>query len=104
VRHNAEAIALYDGARVEANQLRKRLTSVIGNFKLLIPWQRHLTFFTAAYDNAAGLVLCFPGCQCSDEALIEGSGSKNNMLEALPHCRTILLEPSTAQHMRGIES
>ena len=58
-RDNAEAIALYDGARDEAHQLRRRFASVVNNFKLLILWQRHLTFFTAAYDNAAGLVPYF---------------------------------------------
>lgn len=58
-RDNAEAIALYDGARDEAHQLRRGFANVIRNFKLLILWQRHLTFFTAAYDNAAGLVPYF---------------------------------------------
>jgi vitamin B12/bleomycin/antimicrobial peptide transport system ATP-binding/permease protein len=58
-RDNSEAIALYQGARDEANQLRGRFASVVGNFKLLILWQRHLTFFTSAYDNAAGLVPYF---------------------------------------------
>lgn len=58
-RDNAEAIALYDGARDEAGQLRSRFSRVVSNFKLLILWQRHLTFFTAAYDNAAGLVPYF---------------------------------------------
>jgi vitamin B12/bleomycin/antimicrobial peptide transport system ATP-binding/permease protein len=51
-RDNAEAIALYDG-------LRSRFAKVVNNFKLLILWQRHLTLFTAAYDNAAGLVPYF---------------------------------------------
>jgi putative ATP-binding cassette transporter len=58
-RDNAEAIALYDGARDEAHQLRRRFARVVNNFKLLILWQRHLTLFTAAYDNAAGLVPYF---------------------------------------------
>ena len=58
-RDNAEAIALYDGAHDEADQLRRRFTNVVNNFKLLILWQRRLTFFTAAYDNAAGLVPYF---------------------------------------------
>ena len=58
-RDNAEAIALYDGARDEAHQLRRRFANVVNNFKLLILWQRHLTLFTAAYDNAAGLVPYF---------------------------------------------
>jgi vitamin B12/bleomycin/antimicrobial peptide transport system ATP-binding/permease protein len=58
-RDNAEAIALYNGARDEAHQLRQRFAKVVDNFKLLILWQRHLTLFTAAYDNAAGLVPYF---------------------------------------------
>ena len=48
-----------DGARDEAHQLRRRFAKVVNNFKLLILWQRHLTLFTAAYDNAAGLVPYF---------------------------------------------
>jgi vitamin B12/bleomycin/antimicrobial peptide transport system ATP-binding/permease protein len=58
-RDNAEAIALYDGARDEANQLHRRFANVVNNFKLLILWQRRLTVFTAAYGNAAGLVPYF---------------------------------------------
>ena len=58
-RDNAEAIALYDGARDEAHQLGRRFARVVKNFKLLILWQRHLTLFTAAYDNAANLVPYF---------------------------------------------
>ena len=54
-RDNAEAIALYDGARDEAHQLHRRFARVVSNFKLLILWQRHLTLYTAAFDNAAGL-------------------------------------------------
>jgi vitamin B12/bleomycin/antimicrobial peptide transport system ATP-binding/permease protein len=58
-RDNAEAIALYDGANDEAQQLRRRFARVISNFKLLILWQRHLTLYTAAFDNAAALVPYF---------------------------------------------
>jgi vitamin B12/bleomycin/antimicrobial peptide transport system ATP-binding/permease protein len=58
-RDNAEAIALYDGAHDEADQLGRRLGNVIRNFKLLILWQRHLNLFTIAYDNAANLVPYF---------------------------------------------
>jgi vitamin B12/bleomycin/antimicrobial peptide transport system ATP-binding/permease protein len=58
-RDNAEAIALYDGARDEAHQLGRRFARVVNNYKLLILWQRHLTLFTAAYDNAANLVPYF---------------------------------------------
>ncbi len=58
-RDNAEAIALYQGARDEAKQLRGRFAGVVKNFKLLLLWQRHLMFFTSAYDNVAGLVPYF---------------------------------------------
>ena len=58
-RDNAEAIALYDGARDEAHLLQGRFANVIANFKLLILWQRNLTFFTSGYDNAANLVPYF---------------------------------------------
>jgi len=58
-RDNAEAIALYDGAVDEAQQLRRRFAHVVDNFKQLLLWQRHLTLFTAAFDNAAGLVPYF---------------------------------------------
>ena len=58
-RDNAEAIALYRGGPYEERQLRSRFANVLRNFKLLLLWQRHLTLFTAAYDNAAGLVPYF---------------------------------------------
>jgi vitamin B12/bleomycin/antimicrobial peptide transport system ATP-binding/permease protein len=58
-RDNAEAIALYNGAGHEMRQLGRRFAHVVKNFKLLILWQRHLTLFTAAYDNAAGLLPYF---------------------------------------------
>jgi putative ATP-binding cassette transporter len=58
-RDNAEAIALYRGGPYEERQLQSRFARVIQNFKLLLLWQRHLTLFTAAYDNAAGLVPYF---------------------------------------------
>ena len=58
-RDNAEAIALYDGARDEAHHLKQRFAKVIANFKLLILWQRHLALFTNGYDNAAALVPFF---------------------------------------------
>jgi putative ATP-binding cassette transporter len=58
-RDNAEAIALYRGAPYEERQLQGRFAKVVRNFKLLLLWQRHLTLFTAAYDNAANLVPYF---------------------------------------------
>jgi vitamin B12/bleomycin/antimicrobial peptide transport system ATP-binding/permease protein len=58
-RDNAEQIALYQGAKDEARQLSKRFAHLLRNFKLLLLWQRHLTFFTEAYDDAANLVPYF---------------------------------------------
>jgi putative ATP-binding cassette transporter len=58
-RDNAESIALYHGEQDEARNLKDRFVHVVSNYKLLLLWQRHLTFFTAAYDNAAGLVPYF---------------------------------------------
>jgi vitamin B12/bleomycin/antimicrobial peptide transport system ATP-binding/permease protein len=58
-RDNAEQIARYQGARDEARQLSTRFARVLGNFKLLILWQRHLTFFTEGYDDLANLVPYF---------------------------------------------
>jgi vitamin B12/bleomycin/antimicrobial peptide transport system ATP-binding/permease protein len=58
-RDNAEAIALYRGAPHEERQLQSRFTNVVGNFKFLLLWQRHLALFTNFYDNAAGLVPYF---------------------------------------------
>lgn len=58
-RDNAEPIAFYGGEDYEAGQLRSRFARVVRNFKLLIFWQRRLTFFTASYNNAAGLVPYF---------------------------------------------
>jgi len=58
-RNNAEAIALYQGERQEARHLDSRFARVVGNFKLLLLWQRHLTLFTHTYNNAAGLVPYF---------------------------------------------
>jgi putative ATP-binding cassette transporter len=58
-RDHAEEIALYRGEDYETRQLKSRFIRVVDNFKLLILWQRHLTFFTAAYDNAAVLVPYF---------------------------------------------
>jgi putative ATP-binding cassette transporter len=58
-RDNAEQIALYQGGRDEGRQLSRRFARVVSNFKLLLRWQRHLTFFTEAYEDAAYLVPYF---------------------------------------------
>ncbi|MGH7986923.1 MAG: ABC transporter ATP-binding protein/permease [Candidatus Binataceae bacterium] len=58
-RDNAEEIALYRGEQYEERQLKGRFVRVVNNFKLLILWQRHLTLFTATYENAAMLVPYF---------------------------------------------
>ena len=58
-RDNAEQIALYQGARDEARHLSNRFARLARNFKLLILWQRHLTFFTEAYEDVAYLVPYF---------------------------------------------
>ena len=58
-RDSAEQIALYQGGRDEGRQLSRRFARVAGNFKLLLLWQRNLTFFTEAYEDAAYLVPYF---------------------------------------------
>ncbi len=50
VRDNAESIAFYQGEASEVGQIRSRFSQVIGNFSLLIGWQRNLSFFTTAYS------------------------------------------------------
>ena len=45
---------------MKSANLRSRFAKVVQNFKqLLLLWQRHLTLFTTAYDNAADLVPYF---------------------------------------------
>jgi putative ATP-binding cassette transporter len=58
-RDNAEQIALCQGWRDEARQLSGRFERLARNFKLLIVWQRYLTFFTEAYEDVAYLVPYF---------------------------------------------
>ncbi len=50
VRDNAESIAFYQGEKPEIAQIGDRFKKVIGNFNLLIGWQRNLSFFTTAYS------------------------------------------------------
>ncbi|MCX5883197.1 MAG: ABC transporter ATP-binding protein/permease [Deltaproteobacteria bacterium] len=50
VRDNAESIAFYQGETPEIAQIGDRFKKVIGNFNLLIGWQRNLSLFTTAYS------------------------------------------------------
>ena len=50
VRDNAESIAFYQGEKPEIAQIGDRFKRVIGNFNLLIGWQRNLSLFTTAYS------------------------------------------------------
>jgi vitamin B12/bleomycin/antimicrobial peptide transport system ATP-binding/permease protein len=50
VRDNAESIAFYQGEKPEIAQIGDRFRKVLGNFNLLIGWQRNLSFFTTAYS------------------------------------------------------
>ncbi|MBN1663031.1 MAG: ABC transporter ATP-binding protein/permease [Deltaproteobacteria bacterium] len=50
VRDNAESIAFYQGEKPEVETIAERFRNVLGNFNLLIGWQRNLSFFTTAYS------------------------------------------------------
>jgi len=50
VRDNAESIAFYQGEKPEVTHIGERFRQVLGNFNLLIGWQRNLSFFTTAYS------------------------------------------------------
>jgi len=50
VRDNAESIAFYQGEKPEISQIGDRFQKVLGNFNLLIGWQRNLSLFTTAYS------------------------------------------------------
>ncbi|MBI5591293.1 MAG: ABC transporter ATP-binding protein/permease [Deltaproteobacteria bacterium] len=50
VRDNAESIAFYQGEKPELAQIGGRFKKVLGNFNLLIGWQRNLSFFTTGYS------------------------------------------------------
>ena len=56
VRDNVEPIFLYGGEQHEREQLRRRFSRVVGNFKQLIQWQRNLGFFTSSYGGVVALV------------------------------------------------
>jgi len=50
VRDNTESIAFYRGEGPEKKQIGSRFRRALGNFSLLIGWQRNLSFFTTAYS------------------------------------------------------
>jgi vitamin B12/bleomycin/antimicrobial peptide transport system ATP-binding/permease protein len=56
VRDNAEPIFIYGGEQHESEQLRRRFSKVVENFKRLILWQRNLGFFTDSYGGVVALV------------------------------------------------
>ena len=56
VRDNVEPIFLYGGERHERDQLRRRFSKVVANYKQLILWQRNLGFFTSSYGGVVALV------------------------------------------------
>jgi len=56
VRDHAEQIFMYDGRSQEAEQLRRRFSNVVSNFKRLVRWKRNLGFMTETYHGIAGLI------------------------------------------------
>lgn len=53
VRENSEQIALLGGEKFEAHHLRTRFDNVVANWHRIMSRQKWLTFFTAAYTQAA---------------------------------------------------
>ena len=56
VRDNLEPIFMYGGERHETDQLSRRFSKVVENFKQLILWKRNLGFLTNSYGGMAILV------------------------------------------------
>jgi vitamin B12/bleomycin/antimicrobial peptide transport system ATP-binding/permease protein len=56
IRDNAEPIFMYGGERDETDQLRRRFSKVVENFKQLILWKRNLGFLTDSYGGVAILI------------------------------------------------
>ncbi len=56
IRDNVESIAFYRGEERENTQVRQRLHNLIGNFRMLIGWERNLSFFTTGYTYVVLLV------------------------------------------------
>jgi putative ATP-binding cassette transporter len=50
VRDNTESIAFYQGEKSENARVKGRFRDVLGNYGLLIGWQRNLSFLTTAYS------------------------------------------------------
>jgi putative ATP-binding cassette transporter len=55
-RDNLEPIFMYGGEQQETDQLRRRFSKVVENFKQLIRWKRHLGFLAESYGGVAILV------------------------------------------------
>lgn len=56
VRDNIESIAFYRGEKHEGNLLRKAFDQLIDNYRLLIIYQRNISFFSEAYILFAALI------------------------------------------------
>ena len=56
VRDNAESIAFYRGEKREHLDLVRRLSSVVGNMRLIIQWNKNLGFFRNSYNYLALLI------------------------------------------------
>jgi putative ATP-binding cassette transporter len=55
LRENAEAVALYRGEAGEADALRGRFKALMANWWAIMRRQKHLTFFTVGYAQAASV-------------------------------------------------
>ena len=53
VRENTESIALLDGETREEVSLKQSFADIINNWRLIMRYQKRLTWFTAAYGQAA---------------------------------------------------
>jgi putative ATP-binding cassette transporter len=56
VRNNVESIAFYQGEEREAKQIKDRFKEAVGNFNLLIGWQRNVGFLTTGYNYLVVLI------------------------------------------------
>ncbi|MEG3845124.1 SbmA/BacA-like family transporter, partial [Microcoleus sp. herbarium14] len=56
IRDNAESIAFYRGEAQESVQVKNRFSEAVGNFNLLIGWQRNLQYFRYSYKYATYII------------------------------------------------
>jgi putative ATP-binding cassette transporter len=59
VRNNRESVAFYRGEEPEQKRILARIAEVIGNFNLVIGWQRNLGFVKTSYDYLIVLIPSF---------------------------------------------